>query len=252
LSQSGSGDFEAKASGCVLPAPEMDIGHRRRHIGCGWGATFDAARKAAEADAIINYNSHFMAEEKFEQGKFVDGYVKYEASGCVFEVELLEYRNVDGVCFVKVICEASQNADREREIVKQKVKVKGWGVTEELAREDALRNAVDVVFGRDINAMLEESNGAILSQKTDDSSFSDGYVEKSKIKQINQKMGLYEVSVSADVRRRCIDKGFGLIGWIVMISAIIIISLLLCAVHPVLGLIFFCIALIAGIAVALG
>ena len=56
--------------------------------------------------------------------------------------------------------------------------------------------------------------------------------------------GLRMVKIKTVVRQRGVEESFhlGWIGWIV----VILIALLLCKVHPVLGVIFFIIALIVG------
>ena len=127
---------------------------------------------------------------------------------------------------------------------KKDVAAVGWGIDEDAARADAERNAIDSVFGRKITATMAESNGEVTSKKDTEQSFKDGYVEDTKVGETKIENGLHMVKVKTVVRQNGIEESFhlGWIGWIV----VIIISLLLCLVHPILGVIFLIIALIVG------
>ena len=127
----------------------------------------------------------------------------------------------DGRYVVKVLSDISTARKDELEIAKKKVEVKGWGLCETAAKEDAERNAVDKVFGRHVKASLEEVDGIVQSSGSSSTAFENGYIEESKVENVAQKMGLYEVSISAVVRQR--GKEDPSWGWITAIIVIIVL-----------------------------
>ena len=217
-----NGQYSSKMTGKVLPL--MDDGYRSgiKVFGYGQGNSFDEARKAAVADAAINANSNFSAEEKYENGKYVSGKSQCSAEGYIFDCKVLSNEaGKDGRYVVKVFCNISNAHKDELEIAKEKVEVKGWGLSESAAKEDAERNAVDAVFGRYVKARLKEVDGIVQSSDSSSTAFENGYVEESKVKNIIQGMGLYEVSISAVVCQRGKEESGW--GWITAIIVIIVL-----------------------------
>jgi len=217
-----NGQCSSKMTGKVLPS--MDDGYRSgiKVFGYGKGNSFDEARKAAVADASINANSKFSADEKYENGKYVSGKSQCSAEGYIFDSKVLSNEvDKDGRYVVKVLSDISTARKDELEIAKKKVEVKGWGLCETAAKEDAERNAVDKVFGRHVKASLEEVDGIVQSSGSSSTAFENGYIEESKVENVAQKMGLYEVSISAVVRQR--GKEDPSWGWITAIIVIIVL-----------------------------
>jgi hypothetical protein len=229
VSEAGSGLFSSKAVGEVLPSSGAGYRSGIKVFGYGQGSSYEEARKAAVADAVVNANSDFSAEEKYEQGRYVSGWSKCSAEGYIFDYEVLSKSiGQDGQYFVKVICNISTARKDELGIAKKKVHVKGWGLSESAAKEDAERNAVDKVFGRHATSILEEINGKVQVQNSSSASFENGYVEESKVKNAVQKMGLYEVTISAVVcQRGKEDSGWG---WITAIIVIIVLLSIIASV----------------------
>ena len=218
-----NGQYSSKMTGKVLPL--MDDGYRSgiKVFGYGQGNSFDEARKAAVADAAINANSNFSAEEKYENGKYVSGKSQCSAEGYIFDCKVLSNEvSQDGRYVVKMLCDISTARKDELEIAKKKVEVKGWGVSETAAKENAERNAVDAVFGRYVKASLEEVDGAVQSSDSSSTAFENGYIEESKVENVVQKMGLYEVSISAVVRQRGKEDS----GWSWITATIVIFILI--------------------------
>jgi hypothetical protein len=218
-----NGQYSSKTTGKVLPATYNGYRSGIKVFGYGQGSSYEEARKAAVADAVVNANSDFSAEEKYEQGRYVSGWSKCSAEGYIFDYEVLSKSiGQDGQYFVKVMCNISTARKDELGIAKKKVDVKGWGLSESAAKEDAERNAVDKVFGRHATSILEEINGEVQVQNSSSAPFENGYVEESKVKNAVQKMGLYEVAISAVVCQRGKEES----GWGWITATIVIIVLL--------------------------
>ena len=221
VSEQGGG-YASKASGRVLSGDQADLRTGMKVFGYGIGASFGEARDAAVQDAVLNANSRFSAEERYSQGKFVAGQSKYAAEGYMFGIELLDSAVTGGRHVVKVKCVISSARKDELERAKKKVKVMGWGESEEAAKADAERNAIDAVFGREVRVSLQEVNDKVIDYDASDSTFEDGYVESSKVKGTVQKMGLYQVTISAVVRQKGKEKsGWGLFTVIAVICLLL-------------------------------
>lgn len=233
--------FSVRASGRILE-PNSNRGESKIE-GVGFGPSFQDARKAAIAYAILNGRGSVCGEEKYDMGMLKAGSSKCNADGFLFNIELLQCVQNGGRYFVKVLCTFA-NEEGKLSGAKKKVEAVGWGLDEDAAKMDAERNAVDSVFGRRITATLAENNGEVTSKQDTEQSFSDGYVEDTKVDEVKVEDGLRMVKIKTVVRQRGVEESFhlGWIGWIV----VILIALLLCKVHPVLGVIFFIIALIVG------
>ena len=211
VSRHGDNQYASKASGRVLPKDNFDRRTGLTVIGYGNGASFEEARKTAVEDALINANARFSAEEKFELGKYVSGRAEFAAEGYLFGIELLQNKQgVDKNYAVKVKCDFSSSRGNELNRSKKKVEAKGWGVNEAMARADAERNAIDIMFGRHVTVTLKEVNGRIVAYSASHSVFENGFVEKSEVTHVIQKSGLYEVAISAVVcQRNKTESGWG-------------------------------------------
>jgi hypothetical protein len=203
-------------------------------FGYGSGDSFDAARKAAVADAVINANSNFSVEEKYENGKYVSGKSQCSAEGYIFDCSVLSNEvSQDGRYVVKMLCDISTARKDELEIAKKKVVVKGWGVSEAAAKEDAERNAVDKVFGRFVTSTLGEMDGEIQEQKLFEDIFKKGYVKEAEVKKFEKKMGLHEVTCEVEVCQRGKEPS----SWSILGIIVIVLGLLALRVHWILALV---------------
>jgi hypothetical protein len=229
-----NGLYSSKMTGKV--SSSMDGGFRSgiKVFGYGSGDSFDAARKASVADAVINANSNFSVEEKYENGKYVSGKSQCSAEGYIFDCSVLSNEvSQDGRYVVKMLCDISTARKDELEIAKKKVVVKGWGVSEAAAKEDAERNAVDKVFGRFVTSTLGEMDGEIQEQKLFEDIFKKGYVKEAEVKKFEKKMGLHEVTCEVEVCQRGKEPS----SWSILGIIVIVLGLLALRVHWILALV---------------
>lgn len=233
--------YSVRASGRIRE-PNSSRGESKVE-GVGFGSSFQDARKAAIACAILNDRGEVFGEEKYGMGVLKEGRSKCNADAFLFKIELLQYTRNGGRHCVQVLCTFA-NEEGKLSGAKEKVAAIGWGLDENSAKMDAERNAVDLVFGRKITATLVENNGEVTSKQDTERSFIDGYAEDTEVDEVKVENGLHMVKIQTVVRQRGVEESFrfGWIGW----ACVILIALLLCKVHPALGVIFFIIALIVG------
>ena len=207
--------YSVRASGRIV---EGNSDHGESKVeGLGSGPSFQDARRAAIAYAILNWRGEVSAEEKYCMGEFKSGSSQCNANGFLFKSELLQCaQNGDGH-FVKVLCTFAKE-EGKLSGGRQKVKAVGWGQDEESARIDAERNAVDSVFGRKVTATMAENNGEVTSKHDTEQSFGDGYVEETKVVEVKVENGLHVVKIKTTVRQRGVEEDFswGWIGWTVL------------------------------------
>lgn len=240
VSGGSDGAYKVRVGGRVSPLGESGYEKWSEVIGLGRGDTFEVAKKAAVEDAVLNANSRFAAEERYENGRFAEGTTRYDGAGCVFLAEVCECQK-DGEGYrVKVLCDiASTRGDEQKEAEKE-VTVKGWGLDEESAKADALRNAVDKVFGREVKVSMKEVDGVVVSHESSESVFEKGYVESSEVNESEHKMGLCEVEITAVVRQEGVDDD----SWSWTGIILIILGVLALCANWVLGLIVIIVGLI--------
>lgn len=211
--------------------------------GIGYGESFQEARRAAIAHAVLNGRGAVSGEERYAMGALKSGSSECKAEGFLFVAELLQCVRSGDRHRVKVRCSFE---DREGELSKAKEKVEavGWGQSEEEARQDAERNAIDSVFGRKVTATVSEENGKVTLSQNSEQGFAQGYVEDTRVDEVQVKDGLHMVKIQTVVRQVGVKvrSGFGWIGWTVAV----LVSVALYKVHPAFGAVFFIIAMILG------
>lgn len=227
MEQTKDKKYRFEYSGDVSHAPFTDKEDNTVSVlGYGEGKSFEKAMDFAIKDAVINAGSEFSVQESYSQGDCKSGFSTYSAAGYVFKVEVISSEKSGDNYIVKVLCDIASSRGDSADKGKKRVKVKGWGVSEYDAKINALSNAVDAVFGRYTEVVLKEFNGSITSYYPFDCAFAKGYIRTSKVKQVDQKDGVYEVVISAVVVQR------GKEGWGWKMTTFIIVFL--CVVLSVL------------------
>ena len=180
---------------------------RVRAVGCGSGDTILEAIRAAECNAILWFGADADVECKYVNGCKISMVGKFKGGCSVRTFDVLEMKKGVNGYEAKVSAELTASPTSNVQCPTEVV-VEGYGATKDAALEDAKKNALNNVFGRNVKVALMEKNGSVISSSMCGEYCGEGFVSEFDELSSRTECGANIVQIKAVVRTEPEEESF--------------------------------------------